>query len=1292
MLKLREWFAKLLGRGEQRSVLPSPSGKPPVHERPATVLAANSSAPAQTRFIEPLASEPATSAAETRQAALAESEVSQEWNEGDVFLDLYEVRGVLGEGGMGKVFKVHHKGWNVELAVKSPRPEALGRAGGAESFARECENWVNLGLHPHIVSCYYVRTLGGIPRVFAEFVEGGSLSDWIRSRKLYEGGPAKSLERILDVAIQFAWGLHYAHEQGLVHQDVKPANVMMTPDGTAKATDFGLAQARAYAGQSGARGSPGHSVLVPGRGLMTPEYCSPEQARGEPLSRKTDVWSWGLSVLEMFSGERFWRAGQAAPEVLQGYREAGTGDASLPRMPDALARLVSDCFADASARPQSMKEIASSLRDLYRDVTGQPHKRREPKATVSADSLNNRAVSYLDLGKAQEAEQSWEEALQIEPHHIESTYNRGLILWRAARLDDAALLTQLDETQKSHRGDWKPAYLTALIHLERGDCDAALKILEPIQGARASEPEIQTALAIARVRQPDSGKLLRTFEGHEHWVSVVCLGQDGRVAISGSEDRTLKLWDVATGQCVRTLPVSILIDGKSRPVPVASVCLSSDGRIALSGERTRTLTLWDVAGGRRLRTFQGRFGTFKGYFRGHRARVNSVCLSPDVRFALSGSDDGTLKQWDVASGKCLRTLKGHKGRVKSISLSHDGRIVASGSEDGTLKVWDVASGQCLRTLKGYKGVRSVCVSHDGRMVLSNEVDDFKLWDVADGSCVRTFEGHHERVDSVCLSRDGRFALSGSQDGTVKLWDATTGRGVRTFPKGHKGQVTSVSLSHDGRLALSGSNDKTLKLWQTRAGESYVAPMMLCLARKSETVLSAESKYEDALANARIALARGNAVACATHVRTARSSEGFGRGKAAIETWFSLYTCLPKKAFSGGWEDRTFNMLATSDTTICLSPDGRHALSGDSGWGFQLWDVAGGRRLRDFEGHEQSVRSICLSDDGRIALSGSADKTLKLWDVATGRCLRTFNDHKEDVYSVCMSQDGHWALSGSRDKTLKLWEVATGRCVRTLAGHGDRVKSVHLSKDARVALSASDDDTFKLWDVATGRCLRTLKQRGTRLHSVYAGEDSRMVLLASEGGTLELRDVGSDRSRYFSGGGHGYVSSACLSEDKRFALSGGEDKTVRLWDVVTGRCLRVFEGHQGWVQAVCLTRDGCFALSRSFEGFKRWALDWELEDREVADWDEAIRPYLESFLACHMPYASTLTQNRRPTNDEIALALTRSGTPEWTEEDFQGLLHALGCSGYGYVRPEGVRAELERMGRDWKGPPPLPGLA
>jgi tetratricopeptide (TPR) repeat protein len=148
-----------------------------------------------------------------------------EWRVGDVVLDLYDVTGILGEGGMGRVYKVHHRGWGVDMAVKTPRPEIFARRGGKEDFVREAETWVDLGVHPNVVSCHYVRTLGGLPRVFAEYVEGGTLEGWIDSGRLYEGGVERAVPRILDVAIQFAWGLHYAHEQGLVHQDVKPQSL-----------------------------------------------------------------------------------------------------------------------------------------------------------------------------------------------------------------------------------------------------------------------------------------------------------------------------------------------------------------------------------------------------------------------------------------------------------------------------------------------------------------------------------------------------------------------------------------------------------------------------------------------------------------------------------------------------------------------------------------------------------------------------------------------------------------------------------------------------------------------------------------------------------------------------------------------------------------------------------------------------------------------------------------------------------------------------------------------------------
>ena len=218
-----------------------PPRSPPSPPRPSPTPEAVQPTVADAGAVAPTVAEDAALAPTQAEAATAAGPATASgiaWEPGDVVLGLYEVEGVLGQGGMGRVYRVRHRGWDLDLAVKAPLAAALDASGGADLFEREAETWVNLGLHPHVVTCHYVRRVSGIPLVFAEYVDGGSLHDADPRRRL------DSAEGILDVAIQLAWGLHHAHEQGLVHRDVKPANVMLTSDGLAKVTDFGLARAR----------------------------------------------------------------------------------------------------------------------------------------------------------------------------------------------------------------------------------------------------------------------------------------------------------------------------------------------------------------------------------------------------------------------------------------------------------------------------------------------------------------------------------------------------------------------------------------------------------------------------------------------------------------------------------------------------------------------------------------------------------------------------------------------------------------------------------------------------------------------------------------------------------------------------------------------------------------------------------------------------------------------------------------------------------------------------------------
>jgi tetratricopeptide (TPR) repeat protein len=356
------------------------------------------------------------------------------WKIGDVILSMFEVTGTLGEGGMGRVYKVRYRAANVDLAMKSPKPEIFARADGKESFIHEAETWLNLREHPHLVTCHFVRTVDDVPHIFVDYVDGGSLAEWIRQRRLYEGGPERALERMLDVAIQFAWGLHTAHEQGLVHQDVKPANVMMAVDGTAKVTDFGLAKARAMAGEEGAL--EGDQSILVSSGGMTPAYCSPEQAAHQPLSRKTDIWSWGVSVLEMFVGGVEWMAGPIAREALASHQRQ---DEAIPEMPPEIVTLLGNCLQSRPEdRPATMLEVATDLQALYERLVGRRYPREAPKpAELLAAKHFFQGYSLSELGRREEAVAAYEQATRLDPAHVGAHNGKALLLFELGRHEEA---------------------------------------------------------------------------------------------------------------------------------------------------------------------------------------------------------------------------------------------------------------------------------------------------------------------------------------------------------------------------------------------------------------------------------------------------------------------------------------------------------------------------------------------------------------------------------------------------------------------------------------------------------------------------------------------------------------------------------------------------------------------------------------------------------------------------------------------------------------------------------------
>jgi len=320
--------------------------------------------------------------------------------------------------------------------------------------------------------------------------------------------------------------------------------------------------------------------------------------------------------------------------------------------------------------------------------------------------------------------------------------------------------------------------------------------MKKIRGVKIKKVIVLVSLMISILASYSNAQeelLLKTLKGHTRWGGSVSFSPDGKHIASGSGDKTIRLWSVETGECIKILT--------GHTDPVESVSFSPDGKYIASGSNDGTIKLWSVETGECIKTLGGH--TYDG---------DSISFSPDGKYIASGRGT-TIKLWSLKTGECINTLTGHTEWGCSVSFSPDGKYIASGSWDNTIKLWSVKTNECIKTLTGHtKDVQSVSFSPDGKYIASGSKDKtIKLWSVDSGECIKTLGGHTKRVESVSFSPDGEHIASGSWDKTIKLWSLKTGECMKTLT-GHTKWVESVSFSPDGKYIASGSYDKTIKLW------------------------------------------------------------------------------------------------------------------------------------------------------------------------------------------------------------------------------------------------------------------------------------------------------------------------------------------------------------------------------------------------------------------------------------------------------------------------------------------------
>ena len=1044
----------------------------------------------------------------------------------------YRLLAKLGEGGMGAVYKALHTRLEKVVALKVLPRDRTADSQAKARFEREMKAVGRLS-HPNIVQAFDAREIDGTTVLVMEHVAGRNLSELVACT-----GPLRIADAC-ELIRQAALGLQCAHENGLVHRDVKPSNLMLSTDGVVKILDMGLALLHTDQ-------PPGEEMTSAGQAMGTADYMAPEQVDdAHSVDIRADLYSLGCTLYKLLCGE----APFSGPKYNTPIKKlmAHVSEPAPPILvkrtdvPKELAAVVDRLLAkDPARRFATPAEVVVALEPFTSGHDLPALLQRADEATDSQSDAITAASSTDEFCSSAEAGTQPSHAPKPRPLPRPSRRPPWKQIAVAAAAAGAVVLLGVILTLTNRHGTlvvetMDPDVEVVVRDKETGEVVASLRgqgtiTLKPgkyaieVEGdgyeidlddntttikrgekavvkitrkpARLAAhgititadpsllPEPGTALShMSLVVNPSPIDGIRSWTletiGHRGRVECVAYRPDGRVLATAGSDGTIRIWDAANGELVRALI--------GHDTSLKSVSWSPDGKFLASASSDKPIRVWEVESGF-VRELQSR------------AAIDScICWSPDGRMLAVNTLNGPIHIWAMASLDKGVVRELDVTAVLCLAWSPDSKSLASNGNDGTLRLWDTESGTLQKTLKGPEGAMvAVDWSPDGKLVACGHLGPAScatVWDTTTDEVFRTLPGYYHGVRSIAWSPDGTALACGAAIDTcsVQVWQIET---TSLLWEGEKregvGGGRGVAYSPDGKTLAVGTYNGTVEFFEARSGRPLRA-----LPGHGDEIEHAVFSPDGKMIASPYMHTHNEIRICGTDSGQLLRRSAIIPGRPKPVAWsadrlaIAVYGC-PTLIWETGSRDLCQKLNLTG-MVVALSPDGTTLVS-RGGTEAKLWDVASGRLLCNLL---PDTWSYAFSPDGKSLAVGS-EQEIRICDARTGQRAQVLpNPESYSIQALGWTRDGK-KLAGTFHHKLYVWDVESGVCThnRTFFGWGAVPTLWWLDDDKTIAVGGNN--CLLVWNTESDTLTRKVTGHYNPYRPCAFSPERRLVAFPGQG--------------------------------------------------------------------------------------------------------------------------------------------------------------------------------------------------